>query len=43
MAMSKILFIAATVVAIAVVATLVLTAPKQPGVDPAETSAVQTE
>jgi hypothetical protein len=41
--MSKILFVATAVVAIAVIATLVLIAPKRPGVDPAETSAVQTE
>jgi len=31
------------IAAIAVVAALVLTAPRKPGVDPAETSAVQTE
>jgi hypothetical protein len=41
--MRRILFIAAAVAAMAVVATLVLTAPKRQGADPAETSAVQME
>jgi hypothetical protein len=34
---------AMTIAAIVVVATLVLTAPKRGGVDPGETSAVQTQ
>jgi hypothetical protein len=41
--MGRMLCIAAALAAMAVVATLVWNAPKQPGIDPTETSAVQTE
>ena len=41
--MGKILFIAAAILSMAVVAALVWNAPKRPGVEMTETSAVQTE
>ncbi|GLS41643.1 hypothetical protein GCM10010869_72400 [Mesorhizobium tianshanense] len=41
--MRNILFIAAAVVAIAVLAMLVWNAPKRPGADPTEPTAAQTE
>ncbi|WP_281032979.1 MULTISPECIES: hypothetical protein [unclassified Mesorhizobium] len=41
--MRKMLFIAAAVVAMAVIAILVWSAPKQPGADLTEPTAAQTE
>jgi hypothetical protein len=41
--MRKILFIAAAILSMTVVAVLVWNAPKRPGVDMTDSSAVQTE